>query len=118
MAGSIVQDHEQYVDLRSDAITVPTDAMWEAMRAAELGWASAGQDPTVLELEAEAATLAGKEAALYVLTGGMANLAALMAHTERGDQILVESSSQVLWCEEGCFAYIRGLTHKTIDGPP
>jgi threonine aldolase len=109
MAGRIV-------DLRSDAITTPTDAMWEAMRSAELGWASAGQDPTVRELENEAARLAGKEAALYVLTGGMANLVALMTHTERGDQILLDSWSHILWCEEWSFAYIAGLTHRALDG--
>jgi threonine aldolase len=110
-------DHNQHeVDLRSDAITVPTDGMWEAMRSAKLGWASAGQDPTLLELEAEAARLAGKEAALYVFTGGMANLVALMTHTVRGDQIVLESSSHILWCEGWGFAQLCGLTHRAIAG--
>lgn len=86
------------------------------MRTAELGWASAGEDATLLELEATAAELAGKEAALYVLTGGMANLVALMTHTTRGDQVVMEASSHLLWCEEQGLAYICGLVPRTVEG--
>jgi threonine aldolase len=109
-------DDSQPIDLRSDAITLPTDAMWDAMRSADLGWASAGEDPALQELEDEGARLTGKEAALFVLTGGMANLVALMTHTTRGDQILLESSSHILWCEEWSFAHICGLVHRAVEG--
>jgi threonine aldolase len=109
-------DDSEPIDLRSDAITLPTDAMWEAMRSVDLRWASVGEDPTLQELEDEGARLAGKEAALFVLTGGMANLVALMTHTTRGDQILLESSSHILWCEEWSFAHICGLVPRTVEG--
>ena len=104
------------IDLRSDAITTPTDSMWEAMRAADLGWASAGQDTLLVELEETVAKLAGKEKALYVLTGGMANLVALMTHTRRGDQVVLDSRSHILWCEEWGLSYICGLTARSVDG--
>ena len=67
------------IDLRSDFCAPPTDEMWEAMRAAELGWASAGDDENVNELERRGAELLGKEAAVFVPTCTMANLAALLA---------------------------------------
>jgi threonine aldolase len=107
---------ERNVDLRSDAITRPTAAMWDAMRAVELGWASAGEDAALHELEATGAELAGKEAALYVLTGGMANLVALMTHTTRGDQVVMDALSHVLWCEEWGLAYVCGLVPRAVEG--
>ena len=104
------------VDLRSDAITKPTPEMWRAMQEADLGWASAGEDASVLQLEETAARLSGKEAGLFALTGNMANLAALMSHAERGDQILLEASSHILWCEEWSMSYIVGLFPRVIEG--
>ena len=97
------------IDLRSDAVTKPTQAMWEAMRSVELGWAPSGDDTSVNELESFAAELTGKEAALFVPTGTMANLLALMTHTERGDHISLPSDSHILWSEEWSLGYICGL---------
>ena len=103
------------IDLRSDAITRPTDAMWEAMRGASLGWAIATEDPSVNELQALAAEMTGKEAALFTPTSTMANLVSLMTHTKRGDQILLEASSHILWSEEWGFANICGLVPRVIQ---
>jgi threonine aldolase len=103
------------IDLRSDVLTRPTTAMWNAMQEATPRWAPAGQDPTVQELEALAAKLTGKEAALFVpTTTTMANLVALMTHTRRGDQIVLEASSHILWSEESAFAHICGLAPRVI----
>jgi len=104
------------IDLRSDAITRPTNAMWEAMQQAQLGWALVHEDASVNELEAYTARLAGKEAALFVPTGSMANLIALMSHTQRGDQVVMEASSHTLWSEEWGFAYVCGLAPRAITG--
>ena len=87
------------IDLRSDLCTVPTDEMWEAMRAAELGWATYGEDASVNELCNRVAELLGKPAALWVPTCGMANLVALLTFCEPGDAVVLESSSHVLTSE-------------------
>ena len=79
------------IDLRSDFCAPPTDEMWEAMRAAELGWASAGDDASVNELERRGAELLGKEAAVFVPTCTMANLAALLAQGRPGQSVVVEA---------------------------
>jgi threonine aldolase len=102
------------IDCRSDVITTPTEAMWEAMRSAQMGWGMQGEDPSINELQAYAADLTGMEAALYVPSGTMANLVALMTHTNRGDHILLEAYSHILWSEEWSFAYVCGLVPKRL----
>ena len=87
------------IDLRSDLCTVPTEEMWEAMRAAELGWATYGEDALVNELCALVAALLGKSAALWVPTCGMANLVALLTFCEPDDPVVLESASHVLTSE-------------------
>src|SRR5256885_16200772 len=72
------------IDLRSDTVTKPTDRMLERMRHAELGDDSREGDPTVRALEAMAAARTGKQAGLFVPSGTMANLVAMLAHTGRG----------------------------------
>ena len=104
------------VDLRSDAVTQPTAEMWEAMRAAPPHWAPDGDDPSVLALEEHAAELTGKAAALFVPTGTMANLLALMSHVERGEQVILEASSHILWSEEWSLAYVCGALPRPIEG--
>ena len=84
------------IDLRSDICTLPTEAMWEAMRAARLGWATYGEDENVNELERRGAALLGKEAAVLVPTCSQANLVALLAQTEPGDRVLVEPDAHVV----------------------
>jgi len=97
------------IDLRSDLCTVPTAEMWEAMRAAELGWATFGEDASVNELCARVAELLGKAAALWVPTCGMANLVALLTFCERGDAVVLESASHVLTSEGLGISELAGL---------
>jgi threonine aldolase len=72
------------IDLRSDTVTKPTPAMRRAMAEAEVGDDVFGEDPTVNRLEAMAAERVGKEAALFVTSGTMANLVSLLVHCNRG----------------------------------
>lgn len=104
------------IDCRSDVVTRPTDAMWNAMRSAELGWGMQREDKSINHLEELGADLTGMEAALFVPSGTMANLIALMTHADRGDHILVEAYSHILWSEEWSFAFICGLAHRAIVG--
>jgi threonine aldolase len=84
------------IDLRSDICAAPTDAMWEAMRKARLGWATYGEDENVNVLERRGAALLGKEAAVLVSTCSLANLVALMALTDPGDRVAIDSSAHIL----------------------
>lgn len=104
------------IDCRSDVITKPTDAMWDAMRSAEMGWGAQQEDLSINELQEYAAALSGMEAALYVPSGTMANLVALMTQAERGDHILLEAHSHILWSEEWSFAYVCGLVPRVLHG--
>ncbi len=102
------------IDLRSDLCTVPTAEMWEAMRAAELGWATFGEDASVNELCERVAELLGKPAGLWVPTCGMANLVALLTFCERGDAVVLESSSHVLTSEAMGIVEIAGLAPRSL----
>jgi threonine aldolase len=97
------------IDLRSDALAPPTDEMWEAMRGAQLGWATNAEDPSVNELQERVAGLLGKEAGLWVPTCGMANLVALLTIAPRGSTVVVEASSHVLTSEAMGIEEIAGL---------
>ncbi len=97
------------IDLRSDLHGRPTDEMWEAMRAAPLGWATVGEDPSVNELQERMAALLGKEAAIWVPTCGMANLVALLTIAPRGSTVVLEASSHILTSEEMGIEEIAGL---------
>ena len=96
-----IQEIQQMLDLRSDTSTLPTEHMWQAMAQAQLGdggrvdLTGRGEDPTVYELERLAAEMLGKEEAMYVATGSLANHTAMYAATERGDQVLVEKSAHI-----------------------
>ena len=87
------------IDLRSDLLTVPTAEMWEAMRAAELGWATYGEDASVNELCGRVAELLGKADALWVPTCGMANLVALLTFCEPGPRVVLDASSHDMTSE-------------------
>ena len=102
------------IDLRSDLCTVPTAEMWEAMRAAELGWATYGEDASVNELCERVAALLGKPDALWVPTCGMANLVALLTFCERGDAVVLESSSHILTSEAMGIVEIAGLEPRSV----
>jgi threonine aldolase len=97
------------IDLRSDVHAPPTDEMWDAMRSAELGWATVGEDPSVNELQERVAGLLGKEAGLWVPTCGMANLVALLTIAPRGCTVVLEASSHVLTSEAMGIEEIAGL---------
>jgi threonine aldolase len=89
------------IDLRSDTVTRPSPEMRRAMADAEVGDDVLGDDPTVVALQEYAANLFGKEAALYVPSGTMANQVALYAQTARGDEIFVHEQAHVLIYERG-----------------
>jgi threonine aldolase len=104
------------IDCRSDAITQPTEEMWDAMHSAEIGWGMQGEDASLNELQAYAATMTGMAAALYVPSGTMGNLIAMMTHTKRGDHFIAEAQSHVLWSEQWSFAYVCGVVARPIQG--
>jgi threonine aldolase len=102
------------VDLRSDLHGLPTEEMWEAMRAAPLGWATYGEDPSVNELQERVADLLGKEAGLWVPTCGMANLVALLTIAPRGSAVVLEAASHVLTSEAMGIETIAGLEPQSL----
>ncbi|HEY3860833.1 MAG TPA: GntG family PLP-dependent aldolase [Verrucomicrobiae bacterium] len=104
------------IDLRSDTITKPTPAMREAMSQAEVGDDVFGEDPTIAELESETAALLGKEAAVFTVSGTMANQLALRAHTEPGDEILVEANAHIYYYEGGGPAALSGVMCRLLQG--
>jgi threonine aldolase len=102
------------VDLRSDTVTRPTEAMYEAMRNAPLGDDVLGDDPTVSALEALAAEKVGMEEAIFVPSGTMGNQIALASHCNPGDAILIEEEAHVLYYEVGAPAVIAGVVSWTL----
>ncbi len=103
-----------FVDLRSDTITQPTPAMREAMARAEVGDDVYGEDPTVNRLEAMAAEILGKEAGLFVASGTMGNLVALLAHCQRGDEVILGDKSHTFLYEQGGMAALGGIVPHTV----
>jgi threonine aldolase len=104
------------IDLRSDTVTKPTPAMREAMSCAEVGDDVFGEDPTVKLLEAETAALLGKEAALFTVSGTMANQLALRAQTEPGDEVFIEANAHIYYYEGGGPAALSGVTCHVLPG--
>ena len=105
------------VDLRSDTVTRPTAAMWDAMRAAELGDDVLGDEPTVARLERAIADLLGKEAAVYVPSATMANQLAIRTACGPGDEIVAHEDSHIIHYETGAPAALSGCMIRAIDGP-
>ena len=97
------------IDLRTDTSSMPTDEMREAMRNAEVGNDAFGEDPSVNRLEAISAERLGKEAALFVASGTMGNLIALLAHAEWGDAVLVGAKTHIALFESAGMARLGGL---------
>src|SRR3954464_2525188 len=104
------------IDLRSDTVTRPTPAMRRAMAEAEVGDDVLGEDPTILELERRTAELLGKEAALFVPSGTMANQIAVGVHASQGDELLCDATSHIYVWEGGGIARLWGVTPRTIEG--
>src|ERR1039457_6079107 len=96
------------IDLRSDTVTRPTAKMRAAMAEAEVGDDVYGEDPTVNRLEARAAEIFGREAALFVPTGTMGNQIAIRVHTRPGQEIICESRSHILDWEMATAAAFSG----------
>ncbi len=106
-------------DFRSDTVTRPTPEMRRAMAEAEVGDDVFGEDPTVNQLEARAAEILGKEAALFVPTGTMGNQTAIKAHTQPGQEIICDDRSHVVLFEMGMPAVFSGCLIRgvpTSDG--
>jgi threonine aldolase len=108
----------QVIDLRSDTVTQPTPAMREAVYRAEVGDDVYGEDPTINRLEAVAAELLGKEAALFVTSGTQGNLCALLAHCDRGDQVILGDKSHTFRYEQGGMASVGGLMPYLLPNQP
>lgn len=104
------------IDFRSDTVTQPTEAMRQAMARAEVGDDVLGEDPTVKRLEEIAAERFGKEAALFVTSGTMGNQLAILTHTNRGEEIIVESEAHVYFYEVGGIGALAGVQTRTIRG--
>ena len=105
------------VDLRSDTVTQPCDAMKRAMVAAPLGDDVLGDDPTVKRLEAAMAERTGKEAALFMPSGTMTNLVAIRIHTQPGDELLLHEWAHPLNYEAGGAAAFAGVQIRPLQGP-
>jgi threonine aldolase len=101
------------IDLRSDTITRPTDAMRQAMAHAEVGDDVYGEDPTVRRLEEHVAGLFGHEAALFTPTGSMANVLAVRSLVAPGQEVLCEASAHIARAELGAHGAYTGLTMRT-----
>ena len=102
------------IDLRSDTVTRPTDGMRAAMAAAPVGDDQFGEDPTINELQARIAALLGKESALWLPSGTMANQVALRALTRPGDDVVVSRESHAVWHETGGGAANAGVQFTEI----
>jgi threonine aldolase len=102
------------IDLRSDTVTRPTPAMRAAMAAAEVGDDVYGEDPTVNRLEARAAEIFGREAALFVPTGSMGNQIAVRMHTEHGQEVICESRGHVMDWEMAMVSAFSGCQLRTV----
>ena len=108
--------HGPPIDLRSDTVTKPSAAMRRAMAEAEVGDDVYGEDPTVTRLEARTAELLGKEAAVFVPSGTMANQIGVGINTRPGDELLCCSTAHVYVWEAGGIARLSGVTARTFEG--
>jgi len=104
------------IDLRSDTLTRPTEAMLESMREASFGDDSRDGDATVQKLEAMAAVRTGKAAGAFMPSGTMTNLVAMLTHANRGGEVLLEDGSHTLNAELGGIAGVAGLFYRGLPG--
>ncbi|HZK12139.1 MAG TPA: GntG family PLP-dependent aldolase [Atribacterota bacterium] len=107
---------QKIIDIRSDTKTKPNKLMYQAMLDATLGDEQNEEDPTVVKLQEMAAQKLGKEDALFLASGTMGNLVALMTHSQPGDSVIMEEESHILRCETGGLAAVAGLMLKTVPG--
>ncbi len=108
---------EQPIDLRSDTVTLPTDAMRRAMATAEVGDDVYAEDPTVNRLQARLAEMTGMEAGLFVPSGSMSNQIALAVHCSRGSEVILPEGAHIYEFEPGAMAQISGLLPRLVPAP-
>jgi threonine aldolase len=106
------------IDLRSDTVTLPTESMRRAIAEADVGDDVFREDPTVNRLEERAAALTGKEAALFVVSGTMANLVCELTHCGRGDEMILGDQSHILHYEQGGCAALGGIHPRAVRNLP
>jgi threonine aldolase len=107
---------KDFIDLRSDTVTKPTPPMRKAMAEAEVGDDVFGEDPTVNALQEKVAKLLGKEAAIFVPSGTMANQLAIKSHTQPGDEVIIEATSHPYNFEGGAGAALSGVQFYCLKG--
>jgi threonine aldolase len=107
-----------YIDLRSDTVTKPTPEMREAMAKAEVGDDVYGDDPTVNHLQEMAAEMTGHEAALFVASGTMGNLSAVLAHCQRGDEVILGKDAHTFRYEAGGVSVLGGVHSCQLPNQP
>lgn len=105
-----------YIDLRSDTVTLPTDEMRNAIFKAEVGDDVYGEDPTINKLEKMTADLFQKEDAMFVTSGTQGNQLSVMTHTNPGDEIILEQNSHIVTSEVGGLGYLSGVQARLISG--
>jgi threonine aldolase len=104
------------IDLRSDTVTRPSPAMRKAMAEAEVGDDVFADDPTVNRLQEQVAGIVGKEAALYTVTGTMANQTALRTFCQTGHEVVAEATAHVITVEKNAAAALSGITYRPVPG--
>lgn len=108
----------EYIDLRSDTVTKPTTEMREAMAKAEVGDDVYGDDPTVNRLQELAAEMTGQEAGLFVASGTMGNLVAVLAHCQRGDEVILGKKAHTFLYEAGGISVLGGVHSNQLPNRP
>jgi threonine aldolase len=108
----------EIIDLRSDTVTKPTPEMRDAMAKAEVGDDVYGDDPTVNRLQEMAAELTGKEAGLFVPSGTMGNLAAILTHCQRGDEVIIGQKNHTFLFEAGGISALGGIQSYQLQNQP
>jgi len=106
------------IDLRSDTVTQPTEEMRQAMYKAEVGDDVYGEDPSASRLEEMAAKITGKEAALFVASGTMGNLIALLTHCQRGEEVIAGDGSHISLFEQRGASALGGISLRTVPNLP
>jgi len=105
------------IDIRSDTVTKPTEEMRMAMYRAQVGDDVCGDDPTVIELEAMAAKITGKEASIFVPSGTFGNQLSLFTHCERGNEVILDNNCHIVEHEAGASSIIAGVQLRAVNCP-
>ena len=107
-----------YIDLRSDTVSWPTPEMREAMANAPVGDDVYGEDPTINQLQQDAADMLGKEAGLFVSSGTQGNIVAALTHCGRGDEMILGREAHMFRYEQGASSALGGIQTNILDVQP